>query len=664
MWFKKHIFYLLLLMPGMVVAELPILQHNLTVKIDHQHRSYTATDRISLDASSAITALPDFYLNSAQRLISLNFDGKSVEPAFTQGDLRVPGGTRSLEITYGGEIDPSRWPFIVWLPSDGWYPIAEGYRVLFNLSLEVSPEWNALSQGRPGASQNGTHSWTQTDPQEGIYLVAGPWKHYTRESGTHRAGVMLIEPDADLADRYLNATLEYLNYYSELIGSFPYHSFTLVENTRQTGWGMPGFTLLGSMVIRLPFILHTSYPHEVLHNWWGNGVFTDDRSGNWSEGLTTYLSDYWLKEAQGEGRQYRLNALIAWHDFAAEGGDFPLGRFVGRHDRATQAVGYGKGMFLFHMLRGELGEAKFIAGLRGLYSRFRFSHANFEDIRSEFEHQCECQLEGFFNQWLQREGAPELRLDSVKAGREGEPYQLIIQLSQMNETPWELLIPVRVTDQAGNESTQTIKLDTHSDSFTFELGTKPALVEIDPEFELFRKLVPGEKPITLSNIFAAKQVAVVATNESYLPLAKGLTAQYPGWQLYGQNEQSQISEDVVILLGWSNSAASLFRANPSNNYRITEHSIQISDQDYPIQDDRVLTLTDKLEVNGKTKTVLWIATQGNKDLSNLMRRLVHYGRFSYAVFETPDSRAVQTSQWQTQGSSLRWEIGAKGVGSE
>jgi hypothetical protein len=54
---------------------------------------------------------------------------------------------------------------------------------------------------------------------------------------------------------------------------------------------MPSFTLLGSRVIRLPFILYSSYPHEILHNWWGNSVYVDYARGNWSEGLTSYLAE-------------------------------------------------------------------------------------------------------------------------------------------------------------------------------------------------------------------------------------------------------------------------------------------------------------------------------------------------------------------------------------
>ena len=80
---------------------------------------------------------------------------------------------------------------------------------------------------------------------------------------------------------------------------------------------MPSFTLLGSQVLRLPFIPYTSLPHEILHNWWGNGVWIDYDGGNWSEGLTAYLSDHLMKELRGEASDYRRKALQRYGDFAA-----------------------------------------------------------------------------------------------------------------------------------------------------------------------------------------------------------------------------------------------------------------------------------------------------------------------------------------------------------
>ena len=43
---------------------------------------------------------------------------------------------------------------------------------------------------------------------------------------------------------------------------------------------MPSFTLMGSRIIRFPFILHSSYPHEILHNW-GNGLIKTEVGSHW-----------------------------------------------------------------------------------------------------------------------------------------------------------------------------------------------------------------------------------------------------------------------------------------------------------------------------------------------------------------------------------------------
>ena len=150
-----------------------------------------------------------------------------------------------------------------------------------------------------------------------------------------------------LAALYLDLMGGYIDHYSRLIGNYPYAKFAVVENRWQTGFGMPSFTLLGSRVLRLPFIPYTSLPHEILHNWWGNGVWIDYENGNWSEGLTAYLADHWMKERRGKGSQYRLKALQRYSNFAAEGPGHAPARFrqpaqrcqpVDRLQQVTDAV--------------------------------------------------------------------------------------------------------------------------------------------------------------------------------------------------------------------------------------------------------------------------------------------------------------------------------------
>jgi aminopeptidase N len=175
-------------------------------------------------------------------------------------------------------------------------------------------------------------------PTEEVHLIAAPFTEYSRDAGAVKAMAFLRKPDQALADRYLDATAQYLEMYRGLLGPYPYSKFALVENFWETGYGMPSFTLLGEQIIRFPFILYTSYPHELLHNWWGNGVFVDLAGGNWCEGLTAYLADHLVAEQRGQGADHRRAILRKVTDYVTPENDFPLSRF---HSRYIDAVRQG-----------------------------------------------------------------------------------------------------------------------------------------------------------------------------------------------------------------------------------------------------------------------------------------------------------------------------------
>jgi hypothetical protein len=657
--FIVHCFLsILLLYPAITLANPAVLEHDLRVEIDDSTRSFHVKDRIRADPSGTGggAGIPDFSLDPGMRITSLAFDGQSAGDRGRRGNtvIEVPPDTSQVDITYGGDIDASRWPYLIWLPSDRWYPEAQDYLIRFKLTLDMPPGWNGLTQGVPGpASTGSTLSWSQDDPQQGIYLVAGPWHAYSKQNGEHRAGVMMIDKDNELSVVYLDAALGYMERYSRVIGTYPYHSFTLVENRRQTGWGMPGFTLLGSQVIRLPFIVHTSFPHEILHNWWGNGVFTERAKGNWSEGLTTYLSDYLAQERRGKGRQYRLNALIAWHDYAAQGSDFALARFRGRHDRATQAVGYGKGMFLFHMLRREIGDVKFMKGLRDFYSTFRHRYASYADLRQAFELACGCGLDRFFTQWLNREGAPMLRLDSATTGFAGGRSSLTATISQTGAKAWQLQVPVRAIDTHGNAITKHVRLEDKSASVDFELDFPAARIEVDPEIDLFRMLNEDEKPTTFSKLFSADYVSIPTAGGASSNAVNELARQNAGWRVLPDTDDVPASTGAAVLLGWDHPLArNWFGSRPSKGYQVVDGGIEINGILHSVEDKKVIAIVDTLTIDGESITVLWLATRGKTGLSDLMRRLPRYGRFSYAVFGAPAERALATGQWKTAEKSL------------
>lgn len=112
----------------------------------------------------------------------------------------------------------------------------------------------------------------ETRSQQELYIVLGNYTSYSKEVAGINLGVALHQADESLADNYLQLLPEYISRYTQMIGKYPFREFWVIENLAETGYGMPGFTLLGKSVIRLPFLLKSSLPHEVLHNWLGNSL--------------------------------------------------------------------------------------------------------------------------------------------------------------------------------------------------------------------------------------------------------------------------------------------------------------------------------------------------------------------------------------------------------
>ncbi|MFV1960141.1 MAG: M1 family metallopeptidase, partial [Planctomycetota bacterium] len=311
-----------------------------------------------------------------------------------------------------------------------WVPDLGEDLLTFRLEVDLPAGWDAVSQGRrtKHAVEEGRRftTWESPHPMEEVYLIANRFTEYDRPAGRVRAQAFLREPDPALAGRYLEATAQYLALYERLIGPYPFGKFALVENFWETGYGMPSFTLLGPQVIRLPFILHSSYPHEILHNWWGNSVYVDWQTGNWCEGLTAYLADHLLREGQGRGTEYRRDTLKKYRNHVRGARDFPLTQFRSRHSGATEAVGYGKSLMLFHMLRRHLGDETFVRGLRTFYRKHRWTKASFADLADVFSEVSGEDLHPFFRQWVERTGAPALAL---RARREGKG-KVLLEIAQ------------------------------------------------------------------------------------------------------------------------------------------------------------------------------------------------------------------------------------------
>lgn len=549
--------------------------------------------------------------------------------------------------------------------SSFWYPVFEGTMVSFNLDVELPPGWDAISQG-----ERSTHNkekdktivkWKSHEPQEEIFLVAGKFTEYIKP-GRVTSMVFLRSPDKELADKYLEATELYISMYEKLIGSYPYKKFAVVENFWETGFGMPSFTLLGPKIIRFPFIINTSYPHEILHTWLGNGVYIDPDSGNWSEGLTAYLSDHLIKEQQGNAVEYRRETLHKYADYVLNERDFPLTEFRFRHSSPSEAIGYGKSLMFFHMLRQYLGDKVFINGLQNFYKVNKFKLSSFDNLKKSFEKVSGKDLGTLFDQWIKKTGAPKLRLSDVKAERKGKKFVLTAILEQVqHEDTYHLYIPIAITMEGKYKAYMTVlEMDEKYLRLTIRLPYRPLRIDIDPEFDIFRRLDRNEIPPALTQGLGAKKMLVIlpsSANETlvqaYKEFAMSISESGPDKiEIKFDKDMTEIpSDSAITILGWENHFLNEALAELSK-YEVAFDQKEIVIGKIRIPKERHSVVLTGINPSNKDMALILIATDMVEALLGLGRKLPHYDKYSYLVFEGDEPVNVVKGRWPVHDSPM------------
>ena len=545
-----------------------------------------------------------------------------------------------------------------------WYPYFSNDLVSFTLSSNVPEGWHLISQGN-GSSRDaeGRSNWDSAGLVDEIYLVGGPLLRYEEAAGAVSAEVYLRGRDDALAQKYLTATAQYLEMYRNLIGPYPYGKFALVENFWETGYGMPSFTLLGPQIIRFPFILTSSYPHEVLHNWWGNSVFVDYDTGNWCEGLTAYMADHLMQELRGNGMAWRRDTLKKYRDFVRDGSDFPLTQFRSRHSAATEAVGYGKVAIGFHTLRREFGDDVFRQALQRFYRSNRGRKASFDDVREAFEAQTGEDLSIYFEQWVTWTGAPRLELDRVSFRRKGDGYRVRGTLLQTQDAePYSLSVPVYVTTQDGLELF-TLDATAAKTEFDFEVAAEPLLVEVDPEFDLFRLLDPRETAPSIGQVFGEPEIlavmpagATAAERQAYEELMEAWRSRSHQITVVTDAEIDAIPADKgAWLLGPDNRlAVELFGRDPALDVDLGAGTVLIAGQS--LDQASHSTVIIRRNPGNPAKAIGWIAVAPDAAFPGMASKLPHYGKYSYLGFEGDEPANMLKGEWAATDSPLRVDL--------
>lgn len=628
-------------------ADIGTLHHQLDLRLDPQKRTLEATDKIRMEGGGAVTfsLAPGFVVtsftvdgesrsvrrNGSSWNIDLGADGKHTASIAYSGLL--PRLTENSDAS-GGLSEGGGYLG----PATGWYPDVGNIAFSYDLSVRVPSPQIAVAPGRMVNEVRGDDSYHVRLASErlsgGIVLMTGPWRIDEKQHGKIRIRTYFIDDLTPFSKGYLDSTAEYLSLYEGRIGDYPFSAFSIVSGPLPVGLGFAGLTYIGERVLRLPFIRTTSLGHEVLHSWWGNGVEIDYATGNWAEGLTTYMADYAFAEARGP--EHALNMRIGWlRDYTALPAtrEKPVKDFTSRRHNAEQVIGYNKVAFIFHMLKNELGSADFDQGLRHFWNKHKFATAGWEDLRRSFEAVSQCDLRIFFKQWVGRTGAPELILEDAMTTPTGVSFTVA-----QKGSPYLMELPVTLTTDGGDKK-YPVRISTRQDSINTASAQPVRGLSLDPGFDLFRRLSPGEAPpILRDTTFATDTVTVLATNDdamrrTALQLAGRMLGERPDLNDTG-------TATALLVIGSTRQVGDFLKA-----------------RNLPPAPENIISAgtarawagiwTDQ---HGTRRPLLVVEADDLTALELLLRPLPHYGRKGYLIFE--GSKVIDQGLWPARKGPL------------
>ncbi len=530
---------------GQVSDQLPsapaIRHHDLWAAIDPERHHLTVLDRMVLQVGARPQFI-EFTLAKSLRIMELFLvEGEgSVPLSFTVGlsgaDSTIQSIRLSLPQTASGDVtvewhyeglihDPPREPrhlrFVtpsetaghigpegVYLSSEsGWYPDRPGSLASYALAVEMPQGWTTVSQGRGGTKRDCAEPaggepcvmWQiwESGISEALTLAANRFtvkqREWTNGQGKAvRLATYLFPEDAALADEYLEATAKYLDAYVPLLGPYPFEQFAVVENFFASGLGMPSFTLLGSGSIKRHYTQPYALGHEIVHSWIGNAVWNRAESGNWVEGLTTYLANYYWHELAHDDRQAREQRRLmtqGYSVYVTPAADYSVAEFQRKSDEKDNAIGYQKAAMVFHQLRREIGDEAFWRGVKQIVTELSGRHADWKDLERVFAQVSRTDLRWFFAQWVERPGAPQLSLIEASASPETDQsgaYRLYVAVRQEG-APFRVTIPVEVTMQ-GSVQTLLMPLVGTRGEAEVSVPDAPLSVSLDPQFMTLQQL--------------------------------------------------------------------------------------------------------------------------------------------------------------------------------
>ncbi len=347
------------------------------------------------------------------------------------------------------------------------------------------------------AGLKATH-WRQDKPQSNylVSLVAG---HFDKLEDQHRDVPLTFYTLPSESAEALNSfrdTRDIMAFYEGEIGvPFPWAKYGQVCVADFPFGGMEN-TSLTTLTDRTLFPagdenVHTSQSlvaHEMAHQWFGDLVTCKDWSQAWlNEGFATFYAH--LYDEHKDGRDTLLYGL---YKDAGVIFDHPADTRPTVTRQYDQPIGlfnyhiYGKGSWILHMLRNQLGVDLYRRSIKTYLERHAYGNVGTEDLRAVIEEVSGRSFDRFFDQWLYHGGQPVLDAQ-YSWDEKSKLAKVSVTQKQAHISDgglFQMPLTLRFESKKGGRMDQVVQVTRETEDFYVALAAAPETVRLDPNYTL------------------------------------------------------------------------------------------------------------------------------------------------------------------------------------
>jgi len=463
------------------------------VKVNKSEAKFETTDK------KLIVNLPKGGKIGEKYEVEIKYEGKPTKGLyFILPDKDYPN--RPKQVWTQGESEDTRY----YLPTYD-YP---NDRLTTETILTVPADWLTVSNGKlisTSDAAGGMKTWTWRESQpSSTYLFTVVAGEFVEARDTWRNTPVTYYAPKDRADRLTvnySRTPAMIELFSQKLGvDYPWEKYaqSMVDDFVAGGMENSSATTNTASSLRNPKLV-AEYPtdedglisHELGHQWFGDLVTTKDWGNIWlNEGFATFMEYMWTEAHFGkEQADYdRWETARNWFQ-RRNLYEKPIVRHDFDDSSEFDGNAYDKGGWVLYMLRHELGDDAFYAGLKHYLEVNRGRNVVTADLTKAIDEATHTNVDRFFDQWVYGAGAPKFE---IGYHYDAEKKQVALTVKQTQKVEgrvglFRVPVDVEITNATGPKLYPVV-VSKAEETFTFPSESAPQMVIFDKGTQVLKSV--------------------------------------------------------------------------------------------------------------------------------------------------------------------------------